>query len=212
MEDVEEAFGWYADWANGVSPLYERLARGAATDTDVLAIAAEAPESQPPPNLLLAAVHMLLLEGSDHPLAGFYPTCTDNVIDPSETDPLPALREFCLEHESRLRRLVNTRRVQTNAVGRSAVLYPSFGELVRSGAHQPLATVELGSSAGLNLYWDRYRYEYEDYGTYGAVDSPVHIESAVRGTIDPPLLESPPVVTNADDVTWLHALVIPDHV
>lgn len=224
MEDVVEAFRWYADWADGVSPLYERLARGVATDADLLDIAAEAPESQPPPNLLLAAVHMLLLEGNDHRLAEFYPTCTDDAIHPSGTDPLPAFRDFCVANESRLRRISKERRVQTNDVGRSAVLYPSFGHLVRSGARQPLALVELGSSAGLNLYWDRFTYEYEDYGRYGALDSPVRIESAVRGPIDPPLPESPPVVehrvgidinpldvTLSDDVTWLRALVIPDH-
>lgn len=224
MEDVEEAFRWYADWADGISPLYERLARGVAMDRDLLSIADEAPASQPPPNLLLAAVHMLLLKGSEHYLAEFYPTCTDDSIDPRVTDPLPAFREFCLDNESRLRQLVNTRRVQTNAVGRSAVLYPSFGHLVRSGARQPLAIVELGCSAGLNLYWDRFKYEYEDYGTYGDLDSPVQIESAVRGPIDPPLQESPPLVdhrigidvnpldvTRSDDVLWLRALVIPDH-
>lgn len=224
MEDVVEAFRWYADWADGVSPLYERLARGVATDPDLLDIAVEAPESQPPPNLLLAAVHMLLLEGNDHRLAEFYPTCTDDASHPSETDSLPAFRDFCLENESRLRQIVRERRVQTNDVGRSAVLYPSFGHLVRTGGQKPLALVELGSSAGLNLYWDRFRYEYEDYGIYGAPDSPVHIESAIRGSIDPPLPESPPIVehragidvnpldvTRTDDVTWLQSLVIPDH-
>lgn len=225
MEGIAEAFRWFAEWAEGVSPLYERLARGVATDDDILAVAADAPESQPPPNLLLAAVHMLLLEGSDHRLAEFYPTCTDDAIHPSETDPLPAFREFCLENESQLRRIVTERRVQTNDVGRAAVLYPSFGHVVRSGARQPLGLVELGSSAGLNLYWDRFRYEYENSGTYGALDSPVQIESAIRGPIDPPIPESPPGVeyrvgvdvnpldiTRSDDVTWLRALVFPDHV
>lgn len=225
MEDVVEAFRWYADWADNVSPLYERLARGVATDSDLLAIADEAPESQPPPNLLLAAVHMLLLEGRNHHLAEFYPTSTDDAIHPAEIDPLPAFRDFCLEYESRLRDLMNERRVQTNDVGRSAVLYPSFGHIVGSGARKPLAIVELGSSAGLNLYWDRFSYEYEDTGTYGALDSPVEIDSAIRGPIDPPLPESPPCVeyragidvnpldvTCSSDVTWLQALVIPDHV
>lgn len=223
MEDTVEAFRWFAEWADGVSPLYERLARGVTTDSDLLGIAAEAPDSQPAPNLLFAAVHMLLLEGREHRLAAFYPTCTDDPLDPVETDPLTEFRAFCLANETRIRQLVTERRVQTNDVGRSAVLYPSFGHLVESGATEPLALVELGCSAGLNLYWDRFRYDFEGYGTVGAPDSRVQIDSAVRGSIDPPLPETSPAidhrvgidvnpldVTQSDDVAWLQALVIPD--
>jgi len=224
MDDVSGAFEWYADWAADVSPLYERLARGVAGDVELLDIAAEAPDGQPPPQLMFAAVHALLLSGRDHRLAEFYPTCVDDPTSPAEADPFPAFREFCLDEENRVRDLVATRRVQTNAVGRSAVLLPAFEHVARiTTAARPLALVEVGASAGLNLFWDRFRFEYEGYGVYGTPDSPVRIESTVRGNRDPPLPErvpdvgyragidlNPLNVTDPADARWLQALVIPD--
>jgi hypothetical protein len=52
---------------------------------------------------------------------------------------------------------------QTNETGRSAILLPAF---LRSAERfdLPLILSELGSSAGLNQNWHRYRYE---YGTLG---------------------------------------------
>lgn len=218
-----EAFRWYAEWADGVSPLYTRLAEATADDPDLLSIAAEAPDTQPPPQLFLAAVHAVLMENDSHPLAEFYPTCTDESVVPAESDPIPSFRSFCRQNEGRLREVIATRRVQTNAVGRSAVLFPSFEFLNRTEADPPLALVEIGASAGLNLYWDQFKYTYEGYGTYGDSDSPVHIESGVRGDIDPPLADTPPTVetrigidinpldvTKPADARWLQALVIPD--
>ncbi len=220
---AKESFEWIADWAEGVAPLYERLARQTAEDETLLDIGAESMEGQPASNLLFGAVHALLLEGQEHPLAEFYSTCRENPADPEATDPFPAFRDFCLTHEERLREIVSSRRVQTNAVGRSAVLFPAFKHVVDRRSDSPLALVEIGSSAGLNLCWDQFRYEYEDYGAYGDPSSPVHIETAVKGETTPPFWESEPEIvervgidinpldiTNEEDARWLRALVMPD--
>jgi hypothetical protein len=61
--------------------------------------------------------------------------------------------------------------VQTNEVGRSAVLLGGFLEVARLGL--PLRILEVGASAGLNLRFDRYRYEARRHGTWGPVDSPL---------------------------------------
>jgi hypothetical protein len=87
----------------------------------------------------------------------------------------------------------------------------------------PLALVEIGASAGANLYWDRYQDDYGENGAYGDPDFPVGIESVLRGGRDPPLLGSfPPVAsrididlnpldaTDPDDTRWLRALVLLD--
>ncbi|WP_265111444.1 DUF2332 domain-containing protein [Halosolutus halophilus] len=223
MGEISEAFIWYGDWAEEVSPLYASLARKAAQCPNLVDIAAEARDGQPPPQLLLAAVHALVLEEPDHRIAEFYPSCTDDPLDPSDADPFPAFREFCLTHEGRVREIVATRRVQTNDVGRSAVLFPAFAHAARTGVRRPLALVEVGTSAGLNLYWDRFQYAYDEYGTHGESSSPVRIESAVKGAIDPPLSASIPDVeyragidlqpldvTDPSDKRWLRALAIPD--
>lgn len=222
MSDVAAEFEWYADWASDASPLYERLARSVTDDPELLDIAAGAREGQPAPQLLLAAVHALLLAGCDHRLAAYYPTCADDPRPP-DADLEAAFREFCLANEAAPRETVANRRVQTNEVGRAAVLLPAFERVARATGSDRFATVEIGASAGLNLYWDRFRYGYEGYGTYGDPRSPVGIETAVRGSRDPPLPERLPEVvarvgidlepldvTDHDDAGWLRALVVPD--
>ena len=53
--------------------MYEALCREIAKDAELLAMGALAPSSQPPPNLLFASVHYLLLGGEEHPLRAWYP-------------------------------------------------------------------------------------------------------------------------------------------
>lgn len=225
MEDVTKEFEWYANWAADISPLYERLAHGVAESPRLLDIAREATDGQPAPQLLLGAVHALLLGGTEHPLASFYHTCTETPTDPRKEDPFPAFREVCLAHETTIRETVASRRVQTNEVGRSAVLLPAFEHVARTVDRQPLALVEIGASAGLNLCWDRYRYNYADYGIYGVPDAPVTIESAIKGDRTPPLPRRLPEVvsrvgndlepldiTDSNDTQWLRALVVPEQV
>ncbi|RXK46262.1 DUF2332 domain-containing protein [Halorientalis pallida] len=215
-----DEFHDYTDWATDQSPLYERLSRATADDDALLDLAATAPPSQPAPNLLLGAVHHLLLSGVDHRLAEFYPTVTENPTDPTETDPVPAFESFCLDHREAIRERLETRLVQTNDVGRSAVLYPACSRVAAADGG-PLALVELGASAGLNLLWARYRYEFDDH-VVGDPDSPVRIETTIRdGT--PPLPDEPPTVaerwgvdlnpldvTDESDARWLRALVLPN--
>ena len=50
---------------------------------------------------------------------------------------------------------------QTNEIGRSAVLLGGFAEIAES-TRLPLALLEIGASAGLNLHWDRYRFDLGD--------------------------------------------------
>jgi hypothetical protein len=111
------AFRDYADWAAGHSRLYERLSRGSAADDDLLGMVEAVPEGQPAPNLLLAAVHDLLLSGITSPLAAFYATCTDDPVDPESRDPFPIFKRFCLEHETAIRDRLENRLVQTNDPG-----------------------------------------------------------------------------------------------
>jgi hypothetical protein len=204
-----------------VSPLYERLARGIAQDPEVLSIAAHARAGQPAPNLLLAAVHYLLLRGAQHPLTAFYPSLSPGIPPPA--DPYPSFHSFCLGHAEEIQRLLATRLVQTNEVRRCGCLLPAFGLVARRAEGRPLALVEIGASAGLNLLWDYYGYDYGDYGRYGVAAAAVQIVCAVRGTERPPLpavlpavarrvgLDLNPIdVRDPDAALWLRALVWPD--
>jgi hypothetical protein len=221
LTTLAQRFQRFAQRECHVSPLYARLALGIAEDPEVLAIAAPARPGQPRPNLFLAAVHFLLLQGVSHPLAGFYPSLA---AAPAPTaDPYPSFRAFCLGHAEALRQLIATRLVQTNEVRRCACLLPGFALVARRGKHRPLALVEIGASAGLNLLWDRYGYEYSAGRRCGDENSPVQLSCSVRRKACPPLptawpavasrvgLELNPLdVRDADAVLWLRALLWPD--
>lgn len=74
--------------------------------------------------------------------------------------------------------------VQTNEVGRCAALL--FGFLTVAGKDPPpLRLLEIGASAGLNLRWDRYRYEANGFA-WGPADSQVRVELELNG--EPPAL------------------------
>lgn len=120
----------------------------------------------------LAAVHRLVLEGRAPRLARHYPSAGGEL---GPDGAWPIFRSVLEEHRDRLRELV-ARFCQTNEVGRCAALLPGF-LAVADGLRLPLRILELGASAGLNLNWDRYRYEGQGW-TLGPEDSPVRISGA----------------------------------
>lgn len=204
------------------APLYVRLAKGVRDDAELRALAAHIQPGQLPANMLFGAVHFLLLRGSQHPLRGFYPNLTKKV---SAGDPFQVFRDFCLANRATITPMLETRVTNTNEVSRSAILYPGFVALARE-APQPFHLIEVGPSAGLNLYWDRYVYRYtrgSDAFTGGAKNAELVIDTPLKGERLPPLdppprvgkrigLERSPVdLANADDRDWLKALVWPDH-
>ncbi len=92
-----------------------------------------------------------------------------------------------------LRRFVATQGVQTNEVQRSWLLLPCFLEVARRTGVETLDLIELGPSAGLNLVWDRYRYEYAN-GTWGDEDAPLELRGEERRPVPERLLRLRPRV------------------
>lgn len=206
------------------SPLYARIIGGVSGDKDLKAMAAHAKHGQPYANMLLGAVHFLLLRGAEHPLRRFYPDL--NREGAEDGDPFPAFRDFCLVHRADIERLIASRVTNTNEVGRSAVLHAGFRALARK-ADEPLNLIEIGPSAGLNMIWDRYGVRYRKGGKTVieiAPDSHLVIDCELRGEKMVPLgptphvgrrigLELNPVdLANPDDRDWLRALVWPDEI
>jgi len=87
------------------------------------------------------------------------------------------------EHADFLRGFVAEQPVQTNEVQRSWVLLPLFLHAAAGEVH----VVELGTSAGLNLVWDRYRYRYEQ-GAWGPADAPLELAGEERRPVPATLL------------------------
>ena len=189
------------------------------------ALAALARTGQPHANLILAAVHFLLLRGADDPLKRFYATA-GGMGAPEGEDPFPHFKAFVHKHLDEIKPLIRTRVTNTNEVGRSAVLHPAF-RTIGAETDAPLSLIEVGPSAGLNLIWDWYGVRYTKDGVTAATindAAPLIIDCALRGAALPPTgpiprvggrdgLELNPVdLTNADDRDWLRALIWPDQV
>ena len=159
----EVVAGWLKWQAAGCtqmgSPLYGSLLETAAADqtgatAEALAGFETETRSAAVGLRLMAAVHRLVLEGRLPALEPHYPSVGG---DGDASAAWPAFREALAEHRTEIRRLVE-RGCQTNEVGRSAALLGGFLEVAhRTGL--PLRILEIGASAGLNMRWDRYRYE-----------------------------------------------------
>jgi hypothetical protein len=221
MRLLSQRFLRFAQDECGHSPLYRRLAEGIAGDPDLLALAAHTPPGQPRPNLLLAAVHYLLLQGTAHPLAACYPSLGGSLSEGA--DPFPLFQDFCRRHHEAIRAILSSRRVQTNEVARAAYLLPAFQRIAGGHPGRPLALVEVGTSAGLLLLWDQYAYDYGTGRLYGDPASPVRLHCALTGPVRPPLPDLLPQVAaragidihpvdmhQPDEAAWLKALVWAD--
>ena len=198
----------------GYSPLYEQISRAVAVDSEVLALLDGRPAAARQPNLLLAAVHYLLLSGVTHPLADIY-------AGVSSADPVPLFHEFCLEHRDAIEALLASRRTQTNECGRSAAILPALAWTAdRLG--EPLALLDVGASAGLNLLCDEFHIDYGDAGATGPAHSPVRVDCRIVAGRPPIRQNAPGIVArrgidrapidihDSDETRWLLACVWPD--
>jgi hypothetical protein len=120
---------------------------------------------------LLGAVNRLVLTGREQALADAYASC--DVPQAWER-----LRETLSRNAAELRDSLD-RPVQTNEVGRCAALI--FGFLaVSAETGLPLRLLEVGASAGLNLRWDRYAYEADQF-SWGDDESPLRLQFELAG-------------------------------
>lgn len=209
------------------SPFYHSLYTCIVQDQEIAAFQELIAEDEPFHVLFFAVINYLLFreEGQQHPFAEFHPYLTPNPRSIEEA--YPFFRDFCLLHAEELRRLLPDACLQTNEVARCANLLPAFELVYQRGGQQPLALIEIGASAGFNLYWDRYAYLYEtaDHNTYrrGDAASPVLIHCTLQGEYLPPLPTTMPVVAsrigldlkpldclNVQEMHWLRACIWPE--
>jgi len=219
-DEVAANFLGYSLNGDGSSPLYERLSAIVARHPELLDLMQAAPVQQRYPTLFFAALHFLVLGYPDRQLALWYPSVTGAPV-PAE-DPSEALLSFCENFAGELRALIGTRATQTNEVARCAALLPAFA-LAACELESSLALIELGTSAGLNLLFDRYAYDYHDGGIRGRADGGLTIECQLLGDVTLPQLDGTPPVASAvgldlhpvdvrdrEAARWLRACVFAD--
>jgi hypothetical protein len=191
--DTVEQYLDFATHTADYSPCFEDWSTRVAADPEVLAWLARLPRPKRQPNLVFAAARW------------------HGVPAPA---PYDVLREALLADDGSIVATILSRSTQTNEVGRLATLVPAFA-LASAG---PMALIEVGASAGLNLFPDRYSYSWGR----GSIGSGPLLSAAVSG--DPPLPSAVPAVawrggidlnpldvTDADQMAWLAMLIWPEH-
>jgi hypothetical protein len=150
-------------------------------------------------------------------LGGLHYLALSEGVDPW-SNPAPVLAE----RAEWLREFVEKHGVQTNEVQRSWLLLPCFLEIARRTGVQILDLLELGTSAGLNLVWDRYGYRYQ-HGQWGRDDAALVLTGEERRPVPAARLQhvlhvrrrrgidlSPLDVTRTDDALLLKSFVWAD--
>lgn len=198
LEAVARHYRGFAVATRGQSACFEEWSRRITADPEVLGWIAGLPRGKQQPNLVLAAARW---HGVPAP------------------GPYAGLRDALLGDDGTIRATVLARTTQTNEVGRLATLVPALAQLqARLGG--PLALLEVGTSAGLCLYPDRYDYAWPPLGSLtgsggplltspaaGPLPVPVRpVEVAWRGGID----LQPVDVADDRAVAWLEVCVWPE--
>ena len=194
------------------SPLYAHLVEVMAGDQELMRVLNRI-EHLPQVNLLVGGVHYMLMRGADPTLASWYPSLVDTPLSLEQVGPV--FRSFVLDHEEELVDLGSTRYTQTNECRRCIALMPA----VMIAQFERFHLVEIGTSAGLNLALDRYRYRFGDL-EWGP-ESTVVLEGEWRGSRFPlhdievmsriGLDLNPILPGDTDSKMWLDALIWPEH-
>lgn len=177
------------------------------------------PETQPKPNLFFGSVQYLSAQ-KETPLKRIF----ENPYEVNLEESFQLLIGFCTQHSDELLQLFQTKSVQTNEVQRASYLYPIFSEIAEE-AKLPLSLLEIGTSAGLLLNLDGYRYEIEQEPpiSFGNENSPLTLFAKNYGTpitsvkslnivhrfgIDLNIID----LQDSDEYLWLKSLIWPEQI
>ena len=200
MEPYDGVAAQYLDFAEhceGESPCFVEWARGVAADEDVLAWIDRLPGLKKQPNIVFAAARW---HGVPAP------------------GPYAGLRDALLDDDGTIRSTILARSTQTNEVGRLATLLPAFASVVPSG---PVALIEVGASAGLNLFPDRWGYAWSTPSGMVELGPAPYLSCEVAGPAPLPTVLpdvawrggidlNPLDVTDPEAMRWLETLVWPE--
>lgn len=183
--------------SRGMSTTYERWALGVADDPATLMLIDQLPPAKRQPNLVFAAAR---LQGVP-------------------VGPYHVFRDWLRTHWLEVQATALAHSTQTNEAARCALHVPVLG-----GIEGPLALLEVGASAGLCLYPDRYSYRYTDHPQLDPLDGPSDVVLDCEASAAVPVPDRlPEVVWRAgidlnpldvrrpDDLAWLDALIWPEH-
>lgn len=205
------------------SPLYSILSLYIAEDPEMIDICSVIPKGQPVANLLFASVKDLLYIQEDHPLKNYYPEFTKEEVKASQYA-YPHFKDFVLNNKQDIINRLTTKYVQTNEVNRCAYLFPVLHYIYKKTGTQ-MSLIEIGTSAGLQLFCDQYAYTYNNYKTkFGNINSALILSSFIRdgdmpsfSSVELPIKDRIGIdlhvldLMKEVDVRWLKSLVWPEN-
>ncbi len=223
MEELRRLFRFFAaTQCRGRSAVYEALSESVAGDDRLLELIMIASPEQRRPSLLFASVNCLLAQDPTAELRSYYPIHGGH--RPVDGALGPTFADFCQRNRAPLLELLAHRSTQTNEVRRCVALRLGLRQVSRRWPG-PLHLVEVGTSAGLNLIFDRYAYRLDGQLVEGD-RSAVVITTEVRGAgrldwatgsdpvisrrlgLDQDLVE----LADIDARRWLEAFIWPEQV
>jgi hypothetical protein len=205
---------WYRHFgtvdAPGNSACYAEWSVGIADDPELLRRIEDWPHNKRQPLLMLGAARFL----------------------GARVGPYREFRSFLDARWDDVSRIVLSRSTQTNEAGRCAALLPSLSRIAAAEG-RPLALIEVGASAGLALFPDRYGYEYVGVAGAGsggvtrlapagaapgsypvlrcATTGPVPLPAGLPAVVWRAGIDLNPLdIRDPDDVAWLEALIWPE--
>lgn len=193
--EIADRYRDFAAYAAGDSPCFVDWALGVAQDAELHQWLGDLPRLKQQPNLVFAAARW-------HGAAGEYAD----------------LKAVLVEREAEVKATILERATQTNEVGRLATLTPVLAQL--SVEHGPLGLIEVGASAGLCLFPDRYDYDWPPAGALIGSGGPT-LSATASGDLPVPTAHpviawrggadlNPLDVHDDDAMAWLTNLVWPE--
>lgn len=218
-DEISQNFYSEAAYYQLSSPMFGTVARSAAADQDILKLVAEARPGQSKSVLLFHIVHYLLLESPQAPLARYFGSLTDEPAPAAEA--FPVFKEYCLDHRAQIAELLSWRTVNTNLAEKTICLVPALQHIAAQSS-EPLALLELCCSAGLNMLFDEYHYDYGEAGRIGVANSPVQLKCKIVGSGKPSIGVMPEVthrvgidlvkmdLSDPKEHLWMQAVLFPE--
>jgi hypothetical protein len=219
MERAKSSFLFESRNLQFSSPLFASLAAACAGDRDMLMLGKSVRAGQPIGSFILLAAHFLVMSEPEAAVGKYFRSVTSSPKPHSEA--FPGFRDFCMDRRPQLERLLATRTVNTTFPDRASYILPAVHAVSRA-VNQPLNIVEIGCSAGLNLIFDAYRYDYGDGATYGDSNSPLTLSCTVIGGAPGAGLEMPRIesrigidlvrvdLTDVSERRWMEAMLLPE--
>ena len=160
LSDIQQGLYKQSEICGNTSTLYRDLLNYSSKNDNISKIIFEASQSRKFTGSLEAAltfisyINFRALEG--HPISNYFQSYGGNYSENDYPEATRLLNDICLKEKNEVNNWIINTILQTNEIARCAVIYPALLSLNL----KKINLIELGASAGLILYMDKFSYKY----------------------------------------------------